>query len=216
MTDEADMMATDKPAAGVASGDLDTAGEPSGRGPVGETSASTPAAVSIGGSGPTSAAGDDRMESGKAGFEPDAARSPAVSPAGLEAAEAAIRRAILATGATAAFLPATDALDSLLAVVASERERANRAEHIIECADTPLMRDVLAERDAERERADEHGERLVEALQTREDLRVVAVRLREALQEIADADGYTERASWLIGVARAALVPVAAPPEEPA
>jgi ABC-type transporter Mla subunit MlaD len=54
--------------------------------------------------------------------------------------------------------PVIAALDELVAALERAEQRAARAEHFIECADTPLMRDVLAKRDeavARAERAEQ-------------------------------------------------------------
>lgn len=109
------------------------------------------------------------------------------------------------------------ALDSLLAAVRSAEERGDvfqrEVEEWIEAGNAAgeEIISLRTERDAERERADANGQAFDEAVAAQLDYATEAVRLREALEEIV------EKRSWgmyyISEIARAALMPVAAPPE---
>ncbi len=184
---------------------------------------------------------------------------PPVSPAGLEAAEAAIRKALPKacldwTGDEDEWAAFRDAVLGLAAAVASEREQRIEAERELEsgygqCRE--LTETLRVQRDAERERADraetDRDDADLSAKLWRSataDSEAEAVRLREALQA---AENLLAREMWIVSEkahdnlydpddarqawdedalisdvydtfldqARVALVPVAAPPEEP-
>jgi hypothetical protein len=92
--------------------------------------------------------------------------------------------------------------DRLVGRLQAAEQRANAAEHLMECANTPLMRDVLAERDA--------AEARVAALET-------ALRELEALVGIANPglEGFWVPVEAVKSRARAALS-VSPAPGEPA
>jgi hypothetical protein len=86
------------------------------------------------------------------------------------------------------------AFDSLTANYEDERARAEAAErerdalqHIIDCADTPLMRDVLRERDDLRQKRDSVGTLAVEEAIGRSKAEIRIAELEEALLPFAEA-----------------------------